>query len=682
MKCWLASFPRSGNTFFRNILYYVYGLESSTWHKESDYPVDENYSSFPFVKTHLLPEELEPTDPSVPAIYLVRDGRDAMVSIAHHRSDIVYPGSDFYENLKEAITAAEGSFFGGWSVNALRWIERADIIIRYEDLIKDPKAQFQRVEKLIDMPEARWENLPDFKSMKFGKPKYGGQTTSKSIKISDEEFSKKFFRKGKAGGWKEDMPDDLLGLFWRKHGEVMDRLGYADHEFSVGQNPLLDGLVMKKMGAQIENQGQSRRHRILVEANKLQISRNDGIKRYLTHLLKGLQEVNKFGDGQFHFDLLINKKIEPLEKYRFYADNLVHEVKTYEKVLLGIKAGIKFLVPGFIYEPMADFYRNTPVRSLLRKARSGVGKREEDALVKKFSGQTPLYDIIHLPLPQNYQYIEKLNGKLIVTIHDLTHKVRPDFHTDDNVRRTEKGILKSIERADHFIAISKFTQGDFYTHYSVSEDKVSLIYEATDTQLFFPNYNTTLAHEVKQRYMLPDGPFFLCLSTIEPRKNLVNTIRAFKIFKENNPDQTVSLVIAGDKGWKTMPIIKEAEKQAADIHFTGFVEDRDLHVLLSEALAFIYLSYYEGFGLPPLEAMSCKTAVLHSNRTSLQEVIGDSGMAADPDSSKDIAKKMHQLFFDENLRTELKDKAFERAMEFNFRRSLLETLQVYKKCLK
>src|SRR5690606_25886720 len=117
MKCWIASFPRSGNTFFRNILYYVYGIESSTWHKETAYPVDENYAGFDFVKTHLLPSELEPNDVNIPAIYLVRDGRDALVSIAHHRSDIVEPGSDIKNNLKEAILAAEGSYFGGWSNN-------------------------------------------------------------------------------------------------------------------------------------------------------------------------------------------------------------------------------------------------------------------------------------------------------------------------------------------------------------------------------------------------------------------------------------------------------------------------------------------------------------------------------------------------------------------------------------
>ncbi|RLD78804.1 MAG: hypothetical protein DRJ15_10795 [Bacteroidetes bacterium] len=108
---WIASFPRSGNTFVRNILHEVYGLESSEYHREEDYHLDADYVSFPFVKTHLLPSQLDPSDPDIKAVYIVRDGRDTMVSIAHQRSDIVAPGTDYQENLKAAIFAEKDSFF-------------------------------------------------------------------------------------------------------------------------------------------------------------------------------------------------------------------------------------------------------------------------------------------------------------------------------------------------------------------------------------------------------------------------------------------------------------------------------------------------------------------------------------------------------------------------------------------
>ena len=132
---WLASYPRSGNTFLRIVLCEVYGIESSTYHLESAYPVDQDYSNYPIVKTHLLPDQLVPGDSSIPAVYLVRDGRDALVSMAHQRSEIVEPGSDYLDNLYESIRAADSSYFGGWSRHVRQWLKRAQLVLRFEDLI-------------------------------------------------------------------------------------------------------------------------------------------------------------------------------------------------------------------------------------------------------------------------------------------------------------------------------------------------------------------------------------------------------------------------------------------------------------------------------------------------------------------------------------------------------------------
>jgi hypothetical protein len=109
---WLASFPRSGNTFFRNVMFELYGLESYDYYPLRGVKVRKDYTSFPIVKTHLLPWQIQPQDSNIPAIYLVRDGRDAIVSMAHQRKDIIAPGSDFQENLKMAIVAEYGGYFG------------------------------------------------------------------------------------------------------------------------------------------------------------------------------------------------------------------------------------------------------------------------------------------------------------------------------------------------------------------------------------------------------------------------------------------------------------------------------------------------------------------------------------------------------------------------------------------
>ncbi|MBK7344747.1 MAG: sulfotransferase domain-containing protein [Saprospiraceae bacterium] len=174
MLIWLASFPRSGNTFARNVLYQVYGLESTEVNEES-LKFTSTYEEYAVVKTHLRPGQIPLDQSNCPVICLVRDGRDSLVSIAHHRTNIVAPGSDFLQNLEEATHAEKGSYFGGWGVNVYEWIQKAQVVIRFEDLILDPVGQLERLRTFIDLPKPDRNNLPTFSSQKFGTPKYGPQ---------------------------------------------------------------------------------------------------------------------------------------------------------------------------------------------------------------------------------------------------------------------------------------------------------------------------------------------------------------------------------------------------------------------------------------------------------------------------------------------------------------------------
>lgn len=682
MKCWIASFPRSGNTFFRNILYYVYGIESSTWHKEAGYPVDENYADFDFVKTHLLPSELEPKDETIPAIYLVRDGRDALVSIAHHKSDIVEPGSDFENNLKEAILAAEGSYFGGWSNNVTQWVKRAAIIIKYEDLISNPKKAFERIEKIIPLPLGNWENLPDFKSMKYGKPKYGGQTTSKIIKIDEKEFAKKFFRKGISGSWKNEFSNDYLNIFWQLHGEAMESMGYDTSPSNTPQNSIIDELEMKKLGILPPgNTIENKKIKVLIEANKLLDLKNDGIKVYLTQLLRNFEVLEKKGSSHFSFDLLIDNKIIPIINYFETIDSLKIATHNYENHLLSLKNLIKNRLPKIIYTPLAEIYRKSPARKFLRKTKKSTLIKEEKKILQHHSNLSNEYDIVHLPLPQNYEKVKHFKSKMVVTIHDITHKLLPHYHTELNINLTEEGIAFCKKNDTNFITISNNTSEDLKKVYNLPDNKIDVIYEASDTNLFQPYFNTNHQKHTRDKYQIFNQPYFLCLSTIEPRKNITNTIKGFKSFKNKHPHSNINLVIAGEKGWKVDSISLEKFKDTNDIIFTGYIDDVDLKAIYSDAIAFCYLSYYEGFGLPPLEAMSCKTPVIHSGVSSLSEVIGDSGLVANPDEPQSIADKIELLFLNPTLRNDLAIKGFEKSLTYSWRKTTLETLKVYKKCV-
>jgi hypothetical protein len=218
---WLASFPRSGNTFFRNVLFDVYGIESREFDADRTTPKNRDYRDFPVAKTHVLPKYLEPDTSDCPAIYLVRDGRDALVSMAHQRKDIVRPGSNLRLNLFAALAFARLSKFGSWSQNVDQWTERATLVIKFEELIEKPIETVERLRAVMDLPEPRLDRVPTFESQKFGNPHYGGR----NARLPNR--SELFFRKGKVGGWKEEMPPPLESLFWLLHGKTMERLGYA-----------------------------------------------------------------------------------------------------------------------------------------------------------------------------------------------------------------------------------------------------------------------------------------------------------------------------------------------------------------------------------------------------------------------------------------------------------------------
>ena len=249
----LASFPRSGNTFLRNILLDVFDMYS--WNNIFVYDKGlKEYKqlsrmkkirtitspgkrklqklteqlSFPVVKTHELPKNILPLcSPDTRIIYLVRDGRDALVSMAHHRKDIIEPGTEFRDNLEEAMWAPMGSYFGGWGSNVEEWTKIADLVIHFEALVNNPEREIRRLQKALDLPEPKLDRIPTFDSQRKGGSHFGGKKRKRLSQKEQDEFNARFFRSGKSGGWKEDMPEDLQQKFWDKYGSIMEKMGYS-----------------------------------------------------------------------------------------------------------------------------------------------------------------------------------------------------------------------------------------------------------------------------------------------------------------------------------------------------------------------------------------------------------------------------------------------------------------------
>ncbi|MCB0568813.1 MAG: glycosyltransferase [Phaeodactylibacter sp.] len=673
---WLASFPRSGNTFFRNVLYEVYGIASSTFHRESNYPLEENYFTYPVVKTHLLPGELSPDSPGIKKVYLVRDGRDALVSLAHHRKDIIEPGTDFRINLLEAILAMEGSFFGGWAENVRQWIEVADVVIRFEDLIEDPIGEVEKLRAVMDLPEPNPDKLPSFQKLKFGKPKYGSGQHFLDDQTQMEELAQKNFRRGKAGGWRDEMPPEYESLFWELHGGVMESLGY---ERGAGTLPVAKG---------------KQPYRILVEGSKVQDAAMDGVKRYNEELLFSLLAFQKKQPEKWQIDVLSHRDILSLPDFleillerrkkqpEVLADTADPSgLMPYERGLLFFKSGVKTLMPTPVYRLASGAYRALPFRKALRWVRQ---RKHYNELRQHLSKVRNEYQLIHVPLPQNYYYVRQIDRPFVFTIHDLTHRLFPEFHTKDNIELAEKGMQFIIEHKVQAITVSEATRRDLLKEYpAISPKQAHTIYEAANRDSFLAGSREPgVMERIRGKYQMPDKPYLLCLSTLEPRKNLKNTIDAFLQLMEKPANREYYLAVCGRKGWKVGELLDAQHPYAGHIVFTGYVDDEDLPVLYANARAMCYVAHYEGFGLPPLEAMQCGTPVLYGNNSAMPEVVGDGGLAACSSDIGDMAAKMEAILHDEGLRQQLSENALNRARRFSWLKTAFETLHLYEKTIR
>lgn len=708
---WLASFPRSGNTFFRNILYEVYGLESSTFHQDPYYFLDPRYAEFPVVKTHLLPAQLVPSDPSIRSVYIIRDGRDTMVSLAHHRKDIIAPGSDFYENLKAAIIAEKGSFFGGWSRNVAEWIKHADIVIRYEDLLTDPIGCAERLRTIMDLPEPDASKLPAFEQLKHGVAEYGSGKGRGLDQQQMLDLSQKNFRKGKAGTWKEEMPEELADLFWSYHGDMMLHLGYGREGGVIPLNPDLDHEVIHKLGqpAPVTH----KKYKVLIEAEKMFRPDNDGVKRYQAELLRQFAIIDANPQAKWSFDLYAHGKIMSLDSCSHLIsqdfilpqaqDNTMTTTRENKSLFQRFEYAMLNLIPDrFVhylnrnnirflhksYDGMKKLFFGSVnavigfFRNLMALLASRIYLLRDFRRLKMLTAQFDQYDLIHLPLQQHFQPFRLTKTPVVVTVHDFTHRFFPEHHTTVNIHNAEAGLAFIQHKNAHVLAVSGSTLNDARKEIKLNEDELHCVYEAIDRQKFSFRVNRDDTRKVKIKYGIPaDMPYLLSLSTIEPRKNLGKTIQAFMKLATGHPGLHLNLVIAGKKGWMTQNLFTQNKLFTERVHFTGFVDDSDLAAMYSEALALTYMSYYEGFGLPPLEAMSCGTPVVYSNRSSLPEIIGEAGLAADPDDVDGIMECFEKLYLNPGLREELGRKALKRSLQFSWRNTAIETLDVYHKII-
>jgi glycosyltransferase involved in cell wall biosynthesis len=703
---WLASYPRSGSTFFRIVLDEVYGIESSTFHREEDYPVDEDYTTYPVVKTHLLPDELVPADPSIPGVYLVRDGRDCVVSLAHYRQRLIAGSSDFAVNLAEAIEASKGSHFGGWSEHVRRWSARAALTIRFEELILDPIGCAERLRPWLDLPEPRVERLPGFADLKSKDFKYGSGVEHGFDQATREHWRTAKFRRGRVGAWRDELPERLHLTFLRLHGDELIRLGYVEPPAKPSLPPLglvepsatsghgvPDKPISRRPRARARGE-KPRKKRVLIDGTKLLDPRMDGIKRYVQELLRAMVPIARERQDawDFHvrfgacgtFRLLdITEDVErgqpPLSKIpKLFRPDDENPINVYRQRLRQSGGRVSW-----------ERVRETVQYNYLKTLRSLHKRRQELAWLRVrlsgswgpawFQERWSDYDVVHLTLPNTWSVYRGLDAPLLVTVHDLCHQVCPEFQNTSNNRSLAAGLRFAEQANCRYIAVSQSTKDQMTRFLGIAPERVEVVHEACDGHRFRPVGRRDELRRVRRHYGIPDGPYVLSLGTLEPRKNLLGAVRAFNQLTEQSPEVRANLVIAGSFGWGNAKELQDAIRGRRRIHLIGHVDEGDLAALYSGATAFCYVSHYEGFGLPLLEAMSCAVPSVYGDVSSMPEIVADAGLPAPPGDVPQIRRQLRRLLEDEKLRSSLARRAVFRSLDFHWQKAAEETFACYER---
>ncbi len=269
----------------------------------------------------------------------------------------------------------------------------------------------------------------------------------------------------------------------------------------------------------------------------------------------------------------------------------------------------------------------------------------------------------------------------VATIHDLSFEHLPETFKRRSRLQLRLTVRHTARKAAQIIASSEYSRADIIETYGIKPERVSVTPLAAAEH--FAPANQKEVERVCKHYGI-EGDYILGVGSVQPRKNLVRLIEAYADLRRTRTHAKLpKLVLVGKRGW----LYKESFQAVAahgladDVLWTGYAPEVDLPALYTGAQCFVYPSYFEGFGLPPLEAMRCGAPVIAGNRTSLPEVVGDAGLLVDPFNIDALAHAIAQVIDSDTLRAELRRKGLEQARKFSWQRTAQLTLKVYEQAL-
>ncbi|MBV9711145.1 MAG: glycosyltransferase family 4 protein [Ktedonobacteraceae bacterium] len=330
--------------------------------------------------------------------------------------------------------------------------------------------------------------------------------------------------------------------------------------------------------------------------------------------------------------------------------------------------------------PIPFPYYVQPVPALAARNRN-VGKVVWEQFTGPDVAQKQGVDVFHVPYfaPPLFP-----RTSTVVTIHDVIPMRLPAYQPDARVKAYMHLIARAAHHATQIITVSEHARRDIIDVLKLPSDRIHVIYEAAGEE-YRPVTDAEILAKTRVRYGLNERYIFY-LGGLDQRKNVQQLVRAFAHVHRMIGDPQLQLLIAGNPDRQKGPLFPDPRPVAADLGMSGqiiyrFVEEEDKPALYSGASLFVFPSLYEGFGLDPLEAMSCGAPVVCSNRTSLPEVVGDAAIMVDPTDTQKLVEAMRRVLSDETLQTDLRARSLQRATLFNWQKTARETLTVYEEAL-
>ncbi len=322
--------------------------------------------------------------------------------------------------------------------------------------------------------------------------------------------------------------------------------------------------------------------------------------------------------------------------------------------------------------------------------RDGFANQHKNFSVKLLPPPTPLvrapvflaYELFRRPVDAlHVQYTAPpfCRVPVIATIHDLAFEHLPETFTRRGSWQLKLTVRATARKAARIATVSEYSRQDLIRSYHLPPEKVVVTYNGIEPHFTPQPASPSEAEEIGRRFGIARD-FLLAVGSLQPRKNLVRLIRAYSKLRGECESFDHQLVIVGRKLWLAGEIFAEVKRQpwADDVILTGYVADEDLPALYRAASAFVYPSIFEGFGLPPLEAMACGTPVVTGDNSSLPEVTGDAALLVDARDEQALANSLLEVVSNQPLRARMREKGIAQARKFTWREAAEKTLRLYR----